>query len=277
MNIINAIKMRSSIRKYEDSVSDETNKFVSDYIKEHNEEKGPFGYTVNLFMLKNDPLFTSATFGIIEGNPGYIAGSGENVTRGIIDFGYLFEKMIIKFAQNNIATCWLSKTYKSKVFVSQVDIDALQVIPAITPYGRYMNTSLDELINKNIDRKQWDELFFIKDFNNPIKKEESNIFEIPLEMVRIGPSSSNIQPWRLVISEDYSKCHFYIDETKSHNRSHRFPVQMLDIGIAMCHLEIALNYLGIIGEWVFEEYKIELPKESMRYITTFIIKTNASD
>lgn len=62
-------------------------------------------------------------------------------------------------------------------------------------------------------RKEWSELFFNESLSSPITKEEAKDMAFALEMVRLGPSASNKQPWRIVRKD--GNWHFF--EYKEHD------------------------------------------------------------
>jgi nitroreductase len=73
-------------------------------------------------------------------------------------------------------------------------------------------------------------------------------------MVRLGPSASNKQPWRVMKNGD--SWHFFLARTRGYGQG-RFrrtgraaDMQRLDMGIAMCHFELAARELGLDGRWV---------------------------
>ncbi|MGB4438289.1 MAG: nitroreductase family protein [Sedimentibacter sp.] len=60
--------------------------------------------------------------------------------------------------------------------------------------------------------------------------EKLGTYGVPIEMVRLGPSASNKQPWRII--KDKNSYHFYLCRTKGYG-SVNFDVQKNDLGIAM--------------------------------------------
>ena len=112
-------------------------------------------------------------------------------------------------------------------------------------------------------------MFFDGNFNTPLTPEKAGEFSTPLEMVRIGPSASNKQPWRIV--KDGENWHFYLYHTPGYNErilNKLFTVtdiQRLDMGIAMCHFEGTARELGLNGAWVVDEPDISKPDELMEY------------
>ena len=78
-----------------------------------------------------------------------------------------------------------------------------------------------------------------------------------LEMVRLGPSASNRQPWRVVKGGE--KWHFYLQRSPGYQERRLVKLyttadlQRIDMGIAMCHFELTLKELGLEGKWVVED------------------------
>jgi hypothetical protein len=93
-------------------------------------------------------------------------------------------------------------------------------------------------------------------------------------MVRLGPSASNRQPWRVV--KEGMTWHFYIHRT----RGYRFglagkllkleDLQRLDIGIAMCHFELAARELRQDGQWVVRAPDIAAPDSLTEYAVSWV-------
>lgn len=78
-------------------------------------------------------------------------------------------------------------------------------------------------------------------------------------MLRLAPSASNKQPWRILKSED--AFHFYLKRTQGYNKMGKgTDLQKLDIGIAMSHFEIACKELKLKGEWTNMNPKITSPE-----------------
>lgn len=74
------------------------------------------------------------------------------------------------------------------------------------------------------------------DFNNKIIATE--VREV-LEMVRMAPSASNKQPWRVLIDND-NNAHFFIEITPNYaGNKLGYDIQLLDIRIAISHYEIS--------------------------------------
>jgi nitroreductase len=100
-----------------------------------------------------------------------------------------------------------------------------------------------------------------------------------LEAVRWSPSASNKQPWRIVrVGDDW---HFYLQRTKGYGKGGLLfaalrlaDLQRVDMGIAMCHFELAASELGLLGHWVLEEPKMALPGPQTEYTATWRAATS---
>jgi hypothetical protein len=70
-----------------------------------------------------------------------------------------------------------------------------------------------------------------------------------LEMIRLAPSASNKQPWRIIKTGD--TFHFYLKRTPGYGKiSKGVDLQLIDMGIAMSHFELSCQELGMKGHWV---------------------------
>jgi hypothetical protein len=93
-------------------------------------------------------------------------------------------------------------------------------------------------------------------------------------MVRWAPSASNKQPWRVIRSDD--AWHFYLQRTKGYGKGSMIfnvlrlaDLQRVDMGIAMCHFELAVHEFNLHGRWKIEEPEIRKP-ENTEYIVSWI-------
>jgi hypothetical protein len=93
-------------------------------------------------------------------------------------------------------------------------------------------------------------------------------------MVRLGPSASNKQPWRVVVCG--SVFHFYLERTPGYpgglaKRLLRIDdLQRVDMGIAMSHFELTAKELGLNGRWEDNDPKMELPSPQVEYTASWI-------
>ncbi len=209
----------------------------------------------------------------------------ENLLIGIItkptfydleNIGFLFECLILFATKLGLGTVWLGGTFSRKAFFSHLNLCNNERIPVISPVGRIaskqtLRSKAIKSIAKSKTRKPWSKLFFERDFITPLVKDAVKEFATPLEMVRLAPSASNFQPWRIIKIPDENIFHFYIYRRSP--RSHRIlnwpDLSRIDLGIAVCHFDLTVRQMNLSGEWRFE-YPSHPVKEDMEYLLSWV-------
>lgn len=275
-NVFEAVKRRSSVRSYaERPVEEALRQNLDNFMKTVG--SGPFGTAprfklLDLEPLDKDELKRLGTYGFIKGARLYILGAVEDRPGALEDLGYCLESVILKATSLGLGTCWLGGTFKRAAFARAMDIKEGELLPAITPVGYPANgTSLSHRLNRLVVKlkalKPWSDLFFNSDGKTPLTEEEAGEYRKPLEAVRLGPSATNRQPWRIVRS-DAGVYHLFLKENIVYNRIlGKIRLQSLDMGIAMCHFALVAREENLPGKWKTES---ESPSFSgLRYIATW--------
>jgi nitroreductase len=229
----------------------------------------------------NKALRQLGTYGFIKGATGYLVGATRDGEEKLEDFGFLMEKLVLFATDLDLGTCWLGGTYTKSSFADRINAQADELIPAVTPVGYCAPTRrpVDRLIRNRAgsDRRlPVDRLFFDQQWSTPLPLTGAGEWATPLEMVRLAPSASNRQPWRIVRGE--AGWHFYLRRTPGYRDSMlnriftQSDLQRVDIGIAMCHFELSARELGLAGEWLQADPGINLPDELTSYIATWQTK-----
>jgi hypothetical protein len=124
------------------------------------------------------------------------------------------------------------------------------------------------------NRLPWEMLFFHGGLSTPLTGEAAGRYALPLEMVRLGPSASNKQPWRVLrTGNDF---HFYLRRTPGYREGffqrilRLADLQRIDIGIAMCHFELAATELGLQGRWEAREPGVKTPDPLSEYVISWL-------
>ncbi len=252
--VLDIIKSRRSVRTYRgEPLTEDVLQQLRNYISSI---KGPFKPKVRLELIDNSSIGQSdggriGTYGVIKGSKDYVAGVVEEGEKNLEQLGYVLESFILYATSLGLGTCWLGGTFKRSQFSSLVGLKDQETIPIVTPIGypgakKSIVESLMRFGAGSDQRKQWEELFFSNSFLQPLVKNET-IYCQALEGVRLAPSASNKQPWRVIkLNGTY---HFYIKRNKGYAKSLGFDIQSIDMGIAMCHFELVLKELGISGSW----------------------------
>ena len=267
------IKRRCSWRSYSGTAIDnQTINLINDFIK--NLPGPPFG-TEARFEIISAPgkkEGVKGTYGVIRGADTFIAGAVKETPREMEDYGYQFEKIILYATSLGLGTCWLGGTFKRTLFAEKLDLYEGEIIPAVTPLGypagrRTVIDTAFRFFAGSKKRKTFSELFFMKAFDSPLNETSAGKFAIPLEMVRLGPSASNKQPWRMVI--DGNAVHLILQRTEGYGKMLHIDIQKIDMGIAMSHFELSAKEAGLAGRWVEANPNIKLP-ELAEYSITWI-------
>lgn len=241
---MNSIETRRSVRTYDGAELTENHKSqINEYIYN---EKNLIGIHGNVIKIKlhecSSPIGGEiGTYGMIKNAPAFLTAICKNTQDWMLDCGYVFEKLVLFLENLGLGTCWLGGTFNREQLNLDANLKDEYFIPIISPVGYEANKIpfKERIIRKAIsadNKKDFDQLFFNKDFTTQIK---SKVDREHLEMVRLAPSASNKQPWRVVMQENTA--HFYIMRTPNYGRAAglQFDIQWLDIGIALAHYEIA--------------------------------------
>jgi len=274
-NIIEIIKSRKSTRTYiNEPLSNEVKSKIFEIIKNHGSV--PFDSSIMFKFIESGKTLNNekiGTYGMISGAKYFIAGSVKKSRYDMEDFGYAMEKLILHMTDLNLGTCWLGASFKRTQFTGFLDIKDDEIIPAVTPVGfskKSVKGNLIRMVIGSKNRKRWNDLFFNESFSNILNENDVGEYKVPLIMVRLAPSTVNKQPWRIV--KTGMGFHFYLQRHSfftSISSKMQIDFQRIDIGIAMCHFELACNQIGLKGKWAINDPCINTANDVL-YITSWI-------
>lgn len=254
-SVVELVRTRKSSRSYKEiDIEGATLQKLNDYIALITKEakiKARFVFA-HTGEVENDATKKLGTYGVIKGANSFLVGVLDKDEKNSLEFGYLFEKIVLFATDLGLGTCWLGGTFKKSDFAKSLSIAETEFIPIVSPVGfekeklRVFESAMRTLIGAD-NRKPWRELFFEGNNSTPLDEASAAPYAIPLEMVRLGPSASNKQPWR--VTKDGNAFHFYVCRTKGYGVP-SYDVQINDIGIAKCHFELTANELGLKGKWL---------------------------
>ncbi len=272
-----AIRSRKSVRTYKPLLLPAEKKAELEEFATSLER--PFSPRVRLVFLDED-FFQArtgrkiGTYGVIKGARHFIAGVVEKGAKDLEQVGFIFEKLVLYATAMGLGTCWLGGTFKRSGFERAAAVGSSEMLPIVSPVGyeaekkSFMDSAL-KVFSGSKKRKPWEELFFNDNYDSPLGEDEAGAYAIPLEMVRLAPSASNKQPWRIV--KEGTEWHFFMEYSRLVNRSVGFDIQRVDMGIAMSHFELAAAEEGLHGCWKLRDRaSLPFPKAGqLRYIATW--------
>ncbi len=184
--------------------------------------------------------------------------------------GYSFEALILYAQSLGIGTVWVGGTMDRAAFERAMELAEDEVMPCVSPLGYpAKKMSLREaMMRKGVkadDRMAFSNLFFDGSFDTPLTQERAGKLYQPLEMVRLAPSAVNKQPWRIVVTENAA--HFYLKRAKGFGGG-TLDMQKIDIGIALCHFDLAAKETGLTLRFVQENPGITM-QDGMEYIASY--------
>jgi len=274
-SVIELIKSRKSVRTYEEKkIESESLKKLKEFISEINKLskiKARYVIAENTDTKKGTTV-KLGTYGVISGADTFIVGIIDKDEKDAAEFGYQFEKIILCATDLGLQTCWLGGTFNKGNFERSIDLGDNEIIPIVSPLGygkgkrKLLESAMRSLAGSDL-RKPWSEIFFNKDSSIGLSEAEAGNYALTLEMLRLAPSASNKQPWRVIMA--HNRFDFYLARTPGY-RSMGFDLQKNDVGIAMCHFELSALELGLNGKW--RTYGSIETNADWEYVTTWEIE-----
>lgn len=258
--MLDAIRRRVSVRSYSDQpLGADLAGVVQAVLAEAG--AGPCGGVPRFLLVERGSAQATAkvslgTYGFIKGNPYFVAGAIARGPRAEIDYGYVLEGVILHLTRLGLGTCWLGGTFSRGDYARLLKLAPGEFVPAVTPLGfaAAQKGVVERVVRWGAaadSRLAPDKLFFEADGRTPFRPDAVDPRADVLEAVRLGPSASNKQPWRVVVAP--GSLHVYLERTPGYGRLvPGTDLQSLDAGIALRHLEEAATARGLGGSWSFE-------------------------
>lgn len=256
--ITEIIRQRSSVRTYDARpITEEHLAKLREYLAGNTQ--GPLGTQARFILITasaqdRDALNGLATYGFIRNPAGFIIGAVASGRHDLEDFGYLMEKNILYATELGLGTCWVGGTFSRSRFADRIGLRGGESVPAVTPigYGAGKRAIIDAMArwsSGSAQRKPWEELFFSP--AGALSQAEAGRYAEPLEMVRLAPSASNYQPWRVLKEQNKNTYHFFLSRRLGFRLLlvNKADLQRVDMGIAMCHFELTAQAQGLSGTW----------------------------
>ena len=269
------IEKRHSVRTFESKalLPDDKEKIIS-YMKTLS---NPFGSKVNFHITErgiSDKGEKLGTYGVIKGAKTFLGVSIPKNELGLLAAGYEFENLILYAIYMGLGTVWLAATFSRDSFSNAMNIDEKDIFIAISPIGypSSKSTIQEKLMRKTMkssSRKQWAELFYNKNFETPLTIDTAEKYATPLEMLRLAPSATNSQPWRVL--KDGNIYHFYITYKENISEGEAM-IKQVDLGIAIAHFHQTLLEMGLDGKFEIFKQINTIPPKDFHYIISWVDK-----
>jgi nitroreductase len=212
-----------------------------------------------------------ADYGLIKGARSFLIGRITLSDRAYESYGYLLEQLVLKATDLGLETVWVG--YFHPQFFAEVKLRENEVFPAAIVVGHSVEKRrfMDRVVRTYLQarsRQPWPQLFFEEDFQTPLTEAAAGSYSLPLDLVRLAPSSGNIQPWRIVKERNKPVFHFFMKKVKKAYALRR--LHEVDIGIAMAHFELGAEQSELAGDWVVTPPNVSPPVPDVIYRWTWI-------
>lgn len=267
-NIAKLVRERRSVRSFSDRAI--PREVLDDLVGFMESIPNPFGVPVRFALLNAKEHGLSAP--VISGGDWYIGGAVEDVPNAATAFGYAFETLVLYAQSLGLGTTWIGGTMNRTPFERAMKLQGSEQMLCVTPLGYPAEKMAlrEVMMRKGVkadSRFAFGEVFFDGGFGKPLTVARAGSLAEVLELVRLGPSAVNKQPWRVVVTDDAA--HFYVKAPKG--GAAVGAMQKIDMGIALCHFALGAKDCGIETEFSVAEPNIPTDGEAA-YIASFLLK-----
>jgi nitroreductase len=218
------------------------------------------------------------TYGFVKRPAAFIAGAATNGSLCLEEYGYALEQLVLAATDLGLGSCWLGGSFTRSSFARAIQLKEGELLPAVAALGVVADweEARGGMLRRRIggdQRRGWEELFFDGRLGASLHRADAGTFCTPLDMVRLAPSASNKQPWRIV--KDDAAWHFYLQRTRGYRSGiagrilKTEDIQRVDLGIAMCHFELAARERFRFGSWVVQPPRQESGGDGAEYAVSW--------
>ncbi len=261
-HLIEIVRRRKSVRTYSGTPLSSIQRRIID--ESISAARSPFGGNVclHLVSLPEVGIFKPVTYGVIKGARDFLAMGFGDDDMSYLSAGYIMEQVVLDATARGLGTCWIAATFSGSVFDSAADMPEGMSVKIVSPVGSpAVKRSLFERAARvavgSDKRKPFPSLFFEGDFSSPLCKEGR--WTMPLEMLRLAPSSVNSQPWRAVVKAD--AVHFYYVDKGG--------LKFVDMGIGLRHFDAVCEAMEVNGGFVRASHPE--PPRGLRYLISYVV------
>lgn len=254
MNLMESIYKRKSVRKYKNEELDENT--LNEIAALGNSNIRLYKDISMLVHLVGDGEKIHAISKGIIGSYGKIKAPHYLVITSEIKEGYLenvgftLEHLVLQLTGMKIGTCWIGGFIKKELLNGVVEIPTNHVPVIVISFGYPNNESeITKIIDSSDKRKKLSDFYF-----GELNDEWTSI----MNTVRRAPSAVNIQPWRFFKEGNFIHVYSVTRTLMKHLEN----MHKIDVGIALCHLKVALETKGVSFEFVNKD----LSKKGLNYI-----------
>ena len=269
------IAARLSCRAYSgEPLSDEHTARIQSLISD--DLQGPLGTPVRIAMVENSPVAGEElegrfSYGSVHGAPLLLVPMVHRSRHAMEDLGAVVERIILELEDAGVASCWFAGNYADSRVAREAGATSEELLPAVVTIGyrAHRRTASEGPARFSVGarkRKPWQELFFELEFwddeqrphgpATPLTPPDAPDYQEMFDAVRLAPSTSNSQPWRIFrYSSDSGpdELHLFLRRNPGMDKVIRdIDIQKVDIGVAMAHFTAVAEELRMTGQWIHD-------------------------
>jgi hypothetical protein len=192
--------------------------------------------------------------------PHYIVVFSEPKDDYLVNAGYMLQQMDLFLSGNDIGSCWQGSPRPNEDVLKSSDLEFVIVMS----FGNPKKSKPEELHRSgasDFKRKSLSEISTVKGLDEV------------LEAARLAPSAGNSQPW--FFTGDESIIHAYGPKpyaVKEHKAPKVKKYNVISIGIALYHLQVALEHFGKKAEIISDENAKMKAPENYDYVVSLKVE-----
>ncbi len=246
-DLYEVMEKRKSIRKYD---MNPLNSVLLQQIKQYGEEVNPLIPDIRVKF--NVYSYEEVKSLMAIKAPHYVGIYSEKKDNFLLNAGYMLQQMDLYLSANNLGSCWLGMAKPSAALPEAVDgLDFVIMLAFGNPKEEVHRSSKSEFKRKTLEEIR-----------------EGSGYEEVLEAARLAPSARNSQTWYFICKEkEILVCRKPAGFVSEHLMAR---LNTIDVGIAMCHLDLALENRALERNITFED--IEVPKGFIHLATVRLLE-----
>ena len=183
----------------------------------------------------------------------------------LVDLGFRVEQIVIGLSRLALGCCYIGTLGREQRIRDLLHLPAGARCGALLVFGNPPRSAGGKVVNRLIrslpsgqSRLPYDQTFFRDRFDNPGHPPEDYL---PLlEAGRVAPSAVNAQPWRF-LQRGKRLFLFVTRHNPKYGSGANQDYRLYDAGICMANLRLALDAMGMAGQWLLrDQFEDQVPE-----------------
>lgn len=251
-------------------------------------DPGPLGTRPRFVLVDGlsddgESLRRLGSYGAIRGAGAFLIGLAGHELDDLVDFGFLAETAVLKATELGLCSCWLGGSFRRSRFARAAGLDGSENRSVVCVVALGGAPADPAAASRVLERRR----------GGAFRKDPAEFFfqgawgaggGVPalvdprvVEAVRLAPSSSNRQPWRLVAAEPprggRPRLHAYLERSLDLRswligKIGRNDIQYVDLGAALAHAALAAAECGGAEKLVRRDPGLKGLPGGVEYIAT---------